>query len=393
MSLLGNVVGHAAATVGRAEDYLTPGAGSGTLTDVGRSIYNPDVVLSYPGAINPFARGSAFQVVNQPVNGATSPSTSSAQSSSQSAGSSSQSNPYGGDSGTSAQDAQDRANALFGIDNGLTSANDALGRLDSQANTGYGNIDKQYQDAYNRLDATHRLGNAQYQQNTTSQLNDYQANRNQVAAQARNWMEAARRTLGAQGAGGGSAARYGVPYQAQQQATQGNAAAQATNNKNIISIEQGHQKDEDAFKNNINDIQTQRDTGRQDYQSQIENQRAQLLNTIAGLTGQRTIANGGDYKAALAASSPYTSQIPAIMAKIDALAATPAVKEQQYTLNAPNLAGYNWARPQQAATPTQDPTLAQPGYVPTYDPNQQDQQQNPIYSLFGLQDPNQLQYA
>jgi hypothetical protein len=281
--------------------------------------------------------------------------------------------------------------ALFGIDNGLSSANDALGRLDSQANTGYGNIDREYQDAYNRLDSTHQLGNAQYNQNKTGQLNDYLAKKGNVETQARNWLESARRTLGAQGAGGGSAARYGVPFEAQNQATEGTAAAQATNTHNIQAIEQGHQKDEDAFKNNVADIMRQRDQGKNDYQSQIENQRASLLNTIAKLTGQKQIANGGDYKAAQAAANPYTSQIQAIMSKIDGLAATPAVNAQNYTLAAPDLTGYNWANPVNPVNPIQDPTLAQPGYVPTYGQDQQDQT-NPIYSLFGL-DPNQRQFA
>jgi hypothetical protein len=300
-------------------------------------------------------------------------------------------NPYSGDSGTSAQDAQDRAMALFGIDNGLSSANNALGRLDSQANTGYGNIDREYQDAYNRLDSTHQLGNQQYTQNKNSQLNDYLAKKAQVESQASSWLDAARRTLGTQGAGGGSAARYGVPFEAQNQATEGTAAAQATNNHNIQAIEQGHQQDEDKFKNSLSDIIRQRDQGKNDYQSQIENQRATLLSTIAQLTGQKQIANGGDFRAAQAAANPYTSQIQAIMSKIDGLAATPAVNAQNYTLSAPDLTGYNWAQPANPVNPIQDPTLAQPGYVPTYGTDQQDQN-NPIYSLFGL-DPNQRQFA
>lgn len=304
------------------------------------------------------------------------------------------SGPLAGGAGgaASSQDAVDKANALFGIDTGLSSANDALGRLDSQAATGYGNIDRQYQDGYNRLDATHQLGNAQYDQNTTGQLNEYQSNRNQVASQSRNWLDSARRTLGAQGAGGGSAARYGVPYQAQQQAAQGNAAAQSTNNHNMTALLQGHQQDEDKFANSAADLKSQRDQGRNDYQTQIDNQRATLLGTIGQLMGQKQIANGGDYKAALAAASPYTSQLPAIMARIDALAATPAVHEQQYTLSKPDLSGYNWSRGQAPVVAQQDPTLAAPGYVPAYGQDNQDQQ-DPIASLFGLQDPNQRQYA
>jgi hypothetical protein len=291
----------------------------------------------------------------------------------------------GGGGGTSAAEAQARAQALFAIENGLTSANDAMGRLDSQYRTGIGNIGRDYQDAYNRLTGQQQIGQRNYEQGRVGQLNEYQSLKSNNNTNARGWLDSARRTLGTQGAGGGSAARYGVPFEAMQMAEGANAGAQAINNRNISSLDQSWQDAEDQFKNSQNDLTRQREQGTRDYRSQIEQQRAELLNTIATLTGQRTIANGGDYQSALAASQPYTSRIQGILSKIDGLAATPRIREQQVTIAKPDLAQYNWSRPQQPTMPVQDPTLGG-GIQPIAS---EDERANPILGLFGLQD----QYA
>lgn len=386
MGLLSGIIGGTAHGVGTAYDYLTPGKGSSTLTNVGKAITDPNVVLSNPTGI--FTKAPAFTPVTAQPSGVQADTGQSTQQ--QAGGAYTGGGAYGGDSGTSAADYQAQQAALLNINQGLNSARDALGRLDSQRQTGLGNIDKQYQSAYDRLMGQQGIAERNYNNGVNSQLNDYLANRNNVATNARTWLDNARRTLGANGAGGGSAARYGVAFDAQNQAAQGNAQAQATNNKNIFALNQGYQDNKDNIQNAISDVQRQKTQGVNDYLSQVEQQRAQLLDTIAQLTGQQTIANGGNYQAALNAANPYTSQLPAIMAKIDSLAATPAITPQQVTLTNPDLSQYNWANPQTAPTPQQDPSLSDPNNNVVYDPYAQDQRKNPILGLFGL-DPNQQQ--
>lgn len=303
--------------------------------------------------------------------------------------------PYkgGGTSGgTSTADAQAKAAALLQIDQGLNGANDALGRLDTQANTGYGNIQRDYQDAYNRLIGKQSIDERNYNQNRTGQVNEYLSARNNAAANARAYLDSARRQLGSSGAGGGSAARYGVPLEAQNQAAAGNAQAQSTNNRNLIALDQSWQDAKDQYGNSINDLGRQREQGTNDYKSKIEQQRADLLNTIGQLTGQKTIAGGGSYQQALAASQPYTSRISSILSTIDGLAATPAIREQNVTMSRPDLAGYNYARPESPVVAPQDPTLGGAPVIDPYATNNQDQR-NPLLALFGLQDPNQRQFS
>jgi hypothetical protein len=275
----------------------------------------------------------------------------------------------------------DRAAALFGIDQSLTGARDSLGRLDGQLNTGYGNIDRDYQHQYDILAGNRSRNNARYDQQGTAQLTEYQAKRSNNNTGAANWLQAARRTVGANGAGGGSAARYALPFDAETQATTANSADQAVNTRNMAAIAGSRQADEDQFINAENDLGYQRDTGRRDLLSNILNTRATLQNQIGGLEGQRAIANGGDFKAAQAAANPYTSKISALLDQIDNLSVTPTIKAQQVTTGRPDLSGYNWARPETAPQAVQDPTLQ--GNQIVY-PGQDDKRRNPLAALFGL---------
>ena len=97
----------------------------------------------------------------------------------------------------------------------------------------------------------------------------------------------------------------------------GNATAQSTNNRNLTMLERDYQREEDEFTNSEMDLGRQREQGINDYRSQVEGQRADLLNTRGTLAGQRVIAEGGDFNAARMAASPYTSRISAILDSID----------------------------------------------------------------------------
>lgn len=261
------------------------------------------------------------------------------------------------DDGAAGAAAADKAATIYGIDTGISGANDGLNRLGRQEQTGVENVTRDFNDAMNRLIASRTRAKAGHDENVVENLNEYQGTRNKVATGARTWLDGARRTLGANGAGGGSAARYGITNEAQTMATAGNADAQATNNKNIVSLDRNWQETEDQFANSGNDLNRQRDQGVNDLRSGIESKRAELLNTIATLSGQRVLANGGNVAAAKSAAAPYTSRIASILDTIDSLAATPTIREQQVNVARPDLAGYNFAQPGAQATPIQDASL------------------------------------
>lgn len=275
-----------------------------------------------------------------------------------------------------AQDAQDRAAALFGIEQGITSADQTLGGLDRQYQIGQDNIGRDYSHELDILTGQRKANNARYDQEGVNQLNQYDAKRNQNDQSAAAYLTNGLRTLGAQGAGGGSAARYGLPYDAQSQATRANAGDQAVNTANMAAIASSRQQDEDKFTNSQNDLNYQRDQGLRDLESRINNTRAQTLATRGQLEGQRNIANGGDYRTAQAAAAPYTSRINALLNSITELSATPKFAAQQVTVGKPDLSGYAWNNPIAQPTPQQDVSLAGNNV-------------NPVAALFGLNPDDQ----
>lgn len=274
-----------------------------------------------------------------------------------------------------APDPQQQA-LMYQINSGIQGAQSGLGRLDTQLQNGYGNIDREYQSEYEMLTGSRARNLDRYQQQETDQLNQYGQVQNRNNTASRNWLEGAQRTIGTQGAGQGSAARYALPFEAQTQAAAANSAAQQTNEMNMGAIASSRREDEDRFADAIADLAGQRDQGRNDLTSRIEAERANLLGTIGQLEGQRAIANGGGWERAIAAAAPYTSRINDILANIDRLSVTATPKARQVTLGRPDLSQYNWSREIGAPQARQDVTLQPAG-------------RNPIAALFGLQDERQ----
>lgn len=292
-----------------------------------------------------------------------------------------------GGTAQASRDAQERAMALFGIESGISTANDGLGRLDGRLQTGLGNIANEYQTNRDSIMNKRAGAQSQYEQQRTGQLNEYGQARNENATEARSWLDAARRTLGTQGAGGGSAARYGVPYQAQQQVASANAADQSVNNRNIGALDSSWDQAEKDFEFSERELEDQRRRGEDEYRNTIETERATLLGQLQGLQGQRAIAQGGDFRAAQAAANPYTSKIQEILNGLDARSVTPKLQAREVTVGRPDLAGYNWARPEQTPVAQQDPTL---GVAPqVYGQYGQEDRRNPVAALFGLDERQQ----
>lgn len=266
--------------------------------------------------------------------------------------------------------------AALQYDLGINQANDALGRLDRQAQAGLGNLESQYNQGYNSLLGQRAIADRNYDTGRTQQLQDYQAAREGVAANTRNLLMNTRRLLGASGAGGGSADRYAAPQLAQQEGNNQNAVVRKTNTRNLAALDTAYDDDKRNIENSMADLARQRQQGEQSYRSQIEQQRADLLNTIATLSGQRALNNGGSLAQAMAATSPYTSRISSVLNTIDALSASPAtLRAQAVQLAAPNLDQYNFSRFDAPALAQQDPGLTPRAYQTLLGTGNDDQRQ------------------
>lgn len=281
--------------------------------------------------------------------------------------------------GASTASNPDEQNARLQIDQGINQANDALGRLDRQQESALGNIGNDYNSAYNRLLGQKTQANQGYETSRNNQLQDYQTAREDVANNSRNLLVGARRLLGSQGAGGGSAERYAAPNAAQIEGSKNNAVVQKTNSRNLGAITAAQEDSERQFGNSFQDLGRQKETSERGARSQFEQQRADILNTIATLTGQRAILNGQNYAGALAAAQPYTSRISTILDAIDRLAVNPGViREQSVNVARPNLEQYAYDRftaPRANAPAPQDQSLLSPAVAALLGTDERQRQQ------------------
>lgn len=279
-------------------------------------------------------------------------------------------------SSTSGADAQEAAQARFEIEQGLGQYNDALGRVDNQQNVGLQNIAGDYQSAYDRLTGQRQQAQRDYTTQNTQQVQDYQSAKDNVNSNTRQLLFGTRRLLGQAGAGGGSADLYAAPLAAQTEGNNQNAVVKQTNDRNLSALMTANDDNQRQFDNSFNDLGRQRQQSEQSTRSQFEQQRADILNHIATLTGQQRIAQGGNYQQALEASRPYTQRVGGILNTIDGLAARPTgIREQAVNLNRPDLAQYGFDRGTAPTQARQDPTL-QPNLaiLTGYDQRRQDQQ-------------------
>jgi hypothetical protein len=334
-------------------------AGRDDLVAAGKAISNPYTTLTSVGNLG-HGGASGFTVGPQPTysqQGQQQNQTPKKQNEGQVLGASID---IGGGGGSNA----DAELARYQLEGNINQYQDALGRVDSQLGNALNNISGDYQSAYDRLTGQQQVARRDNQTQVNNQLQDYQTARDSNDANSRNLLMGARRLLGAQGAGGGSADLFAAPLAAQQEGNNANAVVKQTNERNLGALSTAYDDNERQFGNQFNMIATQKDQGIRDTQSQFAQQRADALAGIGTLQGQKAILNGQNYQAALAAAAPYTSRVQGLLSQIDALAARPTgVREGAVNLARPDLAQYSLGRFDAPAVAQQDPTL---GALPAY---------------------------
>lgn len=338
MSLLGNIVGHAAATAGRAYDYATPGAGTSSLTNVGRAVYDPNVVLSNPTGI--FTRAPAFTPVAQP----------------------SAPTDQGGTSDYSLDTASAPA-SVTRVENAdpyyaaqIARINTQLGQLDPQLNVGKQNVLDSYNTAYNDLSGQQGRATRDYNTTRGNTISDEQAAKQNIDTGVRTTTNALQRLFGAAGSGRSSASLVAAPFAAARQGSQQRTQVNNQYGRNLQSLDTGYGDAQNQFATGFNDIGHQRDTQLNSLQSSINTNRAKLLDTLASLTGQRAQAGGQTIAQATSAAQPFANQADALyggLADLSRQYQNPVVQAAPVAYKPPELGSYNYD--QTAAPTTQDP--------------------------------------
>jgi hypothetical protein len=332
MSLIGNIVGHAAATVGRAEDYLTPGSGSGTLTDVGRAIYSPNSVLSNPGAINPFARGSAFQVVGSPsaAAGAAPKAGSVASDTATAPAGGAYSGTYsGGANGTRAASGAGSTADIAAYQDQINSLNQLLGNADITQRNGQNSIEQGYNNSVAQLEGNHQSVLNQFDTQKSNTTNDYAKNVDRINANARQGFNSLQALL----QGTGSAGNVLAPFAVSQQANSQRGASSDAFARNLQAVDQGVLAAQQNYNNQKKTLEGQKNDQLSKLLSSIDQQKIQYQQQLAAANNQLNIARGGNY----ATPTANNDAIAALIANQNGLA-------QQFTQ--PNFTVSDYVAPQ-----------------------------------------------
>jgi hypothetical protein len=221
-------------------------------------------------------------------------------------------------------------------DQGISNTQAAIDRLGSQLNSGYGTIDASYQNALNQLLGNENQGKASYDTNVLQNQQDYVGGKNTVRSNAGSSLNGLLRLLGSRGAGGSSAARITAPGAIARQATLQQADLGNTYGHNAQGLDTAFNNFEIGINNQRSSASNQRDQQRQSLQQTIDNNKANLLQTLAQLTAQKTAYTGGN---ATAAAQPYLDQANSILNSLATYNTAP-INYQTQAYTAPTLDKY-----------------------------------------------------
>ncbi len=250
----------------------------------------------------------------------------------------------GGGASVSSGPSIDR-NAIAGYDQSIGQANAALGRLGAQLNSGYSGIDASTSDALNKLLAGKNLAEKGYNDNTLSTKNSFVAGKNTIGANAGQQLNSIQRLLGSRGAGGSSAATVTAPNAIARQSTLQRGDLTQNFGHNIQSLDQNWGQYQQDYGNQVSGVNSQKEQQRQALEQSIGQNRANLLQQLATLSGQRAAAAGGN---PTGAAQPYLDQASSVLNGL----ANYTVKPIDYKVNAyqaPDLSKYT-TEPGPAAT-------------------------------------------
>jgi hypothetical protein len=248
---------------------------------------------------------------------------------------------------------------LAGFDQAIGNTNSAINRLGSQLNSGNSAIDASYQNALKQLLLGRNQSQAAYDTSKQQTAQDYIGAKNTIGANAGASLQGLLRLLGSRGAGGGSAATEMAPQAVAREATLQRADAGNAFGQNSQALDTNWNNYLTGYNNSVMDVNSQRDQQRQGLQSNIESNRATLLQTLAQLSAQRDQAAGGN---GVAAAQPFLDQANRTLDSLASYNVAP-INYQTQAFNAPELASYAMGS---AAGPTFQGQAPQNDYFSPY---------------------------
>lgn len=236
-------------------------------------------------------------------------------------------------------------NTLAAYDQGINNTQAAIDRQAAQYQSGVSDINASYQNALNQLLLGKNQAEGTYNNNVLQTKQDYVGGKNTIRSRAGGALNGLLRLLGSRGAGGSSAATLTAPGAVARQATQQQGELGNTFGHNIQNLDQNWGNYMTGYNNEVASADRQRAAAGTTLQNQINTNRAQLLQQLATLSGQKAAAQGGS---STAAAQPYLDQANSLL-NSTASYTTPQIAYQTQAYTAPSLDKYT-VNP--GATPT-----------------------------------------
>lgn len=228
---------------------------------------------------------------------------------------------------------------LAQYDQGIGNVQSGIDRLGNQLNIGNQNIDTGYNQALNQLLQAKANNEQQYHQSQQQTSQDYVGAKNTIGSNAGNSLNGLQRLLGSRGAGGSSTAMFSAPQAVAHEASLQRAGAGQTFGRNNQALDTNWNGYVTGVNNSQTDLGRQRDNNKNGLQAGIDTTRANLLQSLATLQGQKAAYSGGD---AAAAAQPYLDQANSFLGQADQLGLqAPIFQVQPTTYNAPSLDSYS----------------------------------------------------
>lgn len=206
-----------------------------------------------------------------------------------------------------------------------------IDQLDPQQRIGLSNIANSYNRTVNRLGEQRGMAERDYTTRVGQNGQQYSNTRNGIQQNTRATANSLQRLLGMNGAGFSSAALEQAPYAAALQGTQNLSQAQQTYANNGAALDTNWQDTERSYKNNLEDVGTQK------YQ-QENGLRSSIAQTRANLLSQMQAADG---------STAYQSQINNLLGQITNYGKqyeNPVMRAADVKFAAPDMGQYNLTR-------------------------------------------------
>lgn len=227
-------------------------------------------------------------------------------------------------------------NAISQYNQAIGNTQSAVDRLGGQQQSGLSAIDASYQNALNSLLLGRNQSQQAYDTSKTQSGLDYVGAKNTIGSQAGSLLNSVQRLLGSRGAGGGSAYLQGAPQAVGRNATIQRGDVTNTFGQNQQALDTNWGNYLQGYDNSLNSAKGQKDQATQTLQQSIDTNRANLLQTLAQLTGQRDQAAGGS---PTAGAQPFLDQANALLDKTANYTTAPiSVNTNAY--QAPSLASY-----------------------------------------------------